>query len=298
MTELASWVARERVEEDVLTLFPARGMAALLDRPSEPFSEGARLPAGWHWLYFRPLPRRSELGPDGHERRGAFLPPVPLPRRMWAGGRLELPGELRLGERVTRRSTVESVREKEGRSGRLAFVTVRHRVEGPRGLAVDEEQHLVYRDGSGGGRPWGTERASADADWSETFLADPVTLFRFSALTFNGHRIHYDHPYATAHEGYPALVVHAPLTALLLLDAVCRHGGGTPRSFSYRASSPLFAGEEIRLEGRRAGDGSDVVAWAAAPDGAVAMRCEAVWGEGIAPSGAAMADPPLPEAGR
>ena len=277
MGDLDSWVGREQLREDVLTPFFAQGMAALLDRPPAQLGEGSPLPHGWHWLYFRPLPMRSEVGDDGHERRGSFLPPVQLPRRMWAGGKLAFPGVLRLGEAVTRRSTIASVAEKEGRSGRLVFVTVRHVVEGAGGVAVDEEQHLVYRGWGGSGRAPGAEAAPApEAEWTETFLPDPATLFRFSALTYNGHRIHYDHLYATGEEGYPGVVVHGPLTALLLLDAAGRRGGREPTSFAYRALSPLFVNEEIRLMGRgSAEDGMD--AWAAAPDGALAMRSRAEW---------------------
>ena len=293
MSELAAWVGKEHVERDVLTLFPARAMAALLDRPPEEIEQGAALPAGWHWLYFRPLPRRSALGPDGHEKRGAFLPPVELPRRMWAGGRLSFLKRLCLGDSVVRRSSIESVVEKEGRSGRLTFVTVRHQIEHEQGvLAVDEEQHLVYAEARGGGRPKTAEQAPKERDWSETVSLDPVSLFRFSAITFNGHRIHYDHRYATGEEGYPDLVVHAPLTALLLLGAGTRRLNGLPAHFSYRALSPLFADEAIRISGAPAPGGAGMSLFAAAPDGSLAMRAtvepsdDSLAPEGVAPVGA------------
>ncbi len=293
MSELAAWVGEEHVERDVLTLFPARAMAALLDRPPEQIEPGAALPAGWHWLYFRPLPRSSALGPDGHEKRGAFLPPVELPRRMWAGGRLTFSKRLRLGDSVVRRSSIESVVEKEGRSGRLTFVTVRHRIETEQGaLALDEEQHLVYAEGKGGGRSQTAQRVPEEGDWSETVSLDPVSLFRFSAITFNGHRIHYDHRYATGEEGYPDLVVHAPLTALLLLGAGARRLSGPPGRFSYRASSPLFANEAIRISGVPAPEGAGLSLSAAAPDGSLAMRAtlepsrdDSLAIEGLAPAG-------------
>jgi len=278
MSDLEAWVGREQVEDDRLDLFPARGMAALLDRDAASLVEGTPLPAGWHWLWFKPLDRRSALGDDGHARRGGFLPPVPLPRRMWAGGTLAFPGELRLGERVIRRSTIESVEEKTGRTGRLVFVTVRHRVESVRGLAVDEAQHIVYREAAAGG-PGDGPPAPADAAWSDAFVADAITLFRFSALTFNSHRIHYDEPYATRVESYPGPVVHGPLLALLLLDGATRHGGRAPAQFSYRALSPLFAGEPFLIEGDAppaANTSGSCELWIAGPRG-LATRATAQW---------------------
>ncbi len=274
--DLAAWVGRERVEEDLLDLFPARAMAALLDRDPDAFTDGTPLPAGWHWLYFKPLARRSALGQDGHPRLGQFLPPVPLPRRMWAGGTLALSGALRLGETALRRSTIESVEEKSGRSGRLVFVTVRHRIETARGPALDEAQHIVYREATPAGAVAEGPAPPAHATWSEPFTADAVTLFRFSALTYNGHRIHYDAPYATGEEGYPGLVVHGPLLASLLLDGAARHGGRAPERFTYRALSPLFVNEPFRIEGE-APDGEGVSElWIAGPRG-IAMRATAEW---------------------
>ena len=278
MTDFTEWVGRQRVEEDRLDLFPARGMNAVLDRDPLAFQEGSALPRCWHWLYFKPLVRRSDLSDDGHEKKGAFLPDVGLPRRMWAGGKLAFSGELKLGETVRRTSTIESVEEKAGRSGRLVFINLRHRVEGERGLAVDETQNLVYREG---GVPAVGEGPAAPESpaWSEPFAADNVTLFRFSALTFNGHRIHYDQPYSSREEGYPGVVVHGPLLALLLLDGATRNGGRAPERFAYRAVSPLFAGEGFRLEGagglpRGAAGESEV--WAVGPRG-TAMRAMAGW---------------------
>jgi 3-methylfumaryl-CoA hydratase len=268
----SDWVGRSRAQEDVISLSSARALAATLDRDPAAVAEGDPLPPGWHWVSFPPLARRSDLGADGIEARGSFLPPIPLPRRMWAGGRLRFPGVVRIGERATRISTIESVRSKRGRTGPLVFVTVRHRVEGQAGVAVDEEQDLVFREEAPSGTRAGESAVSApafpdgDADWSEAFAADEVTLFRFSALTFNGHRIHYDHPYVTGVERYPGVVVHGPLIALLLLDAAVRRGGGTPALFSYRAVAPLFCGERFLIERR-----GDTVA-AVHPERGVAME--------------------------
>ena len=276
--DLQAWVGREQVQADVLTPFPARGMAALLDRQPEGFSEGTPLPECWHWFYFRPVTRQSQLGQDGHARRGGFLPPVALPRRMWAGGRLRFLQPLMLGERAERRSRILAVEEKEGRTGALVRVTVLHTISGERGPAVEEEQDLIYREAPKPGRPRGTPDALPDdVQWSEQFLPDAVVLFRFSALTFNGHRIHYDYPYTTEQEGYPGLVVHGPLIALLLLDAAKRRTDRQPSAFDYRAVGPLFGDEPVTLAGRTAESGDETEVWAAGPEGTLATQAKARW---------------------
>jgi 3-methylfumaryl-CoA hydratase len=287
LPDFESWIGRQRVEEDVLALAPARGLAATLDRDPGALRLGLPLPPGWHWIYFNPVARRGELGPDGHEKRGGFLPPISLPRRMWAGGRVRFEGDLRFGDPVTRTSTIVSVREKEGRSGPLVFLTVRHEVRNSSGALIDEEQDLVYRTpptpGTSGSTSTGqpTQHQPSEADWSEPYTADAVTLFRFSALTFNGHRIHFDHPYATQVEGYPGLVVHGPLLALLLVDAGLRNWGGSAAGFRYRALSPLFGDEGFVFTGKRgpqsamsAETPAELAAnlWAAHPERGVAME--------------------------
>ncbi len=273
-----AWIGREEVVTDVLSPFAARGMAALLDRDPAGLDEGDPLPEGWHWLYLNAATPRSALGTDGHARRGGFLPPVALPRRMWAGGRLRFLRPLLLGERVERRSRVLAVEEKEGRSGSLVRVTVQHSVAGEGSAAVEEEQDLIYREApkSDAPRP-DPPRLPAELDWRESFLPDAVVLFRFSALTFNGHRIHYDQPYATGVEGYPGLVVHGPLLALLLLDAARRRAGRRAAAFEYRAVSPLFADAPITLAGRSGGPGSETTLWVAGSEGTVAMQAAARW---------------------
>jgi 3-methylfumaryl-CoA hydratase len=250
-------------------------MAATLDWPKAP-QPGAPLPPGWHWLFFNGAARASELGPDGHPRRGGFLPPVPLPRRMWAGGRLSFAAPLPVGTVARRESQVASVEAKRGRSGDLVFVLVRHRIFGADGLAVEEEHDIVYRaqPAPGAPAPW-TEAAPSGAAWRREVRPDPVLLFRYSALTFNGHRIHYDHPYVTRVEGYPGLVVHGPLIATLLLDLAIREGGAVIRRFSFRAKSPLFDTAPFSLNGTPAAGGRTVRLWAAAPDGALAMEATA-----------------------
>ncbi|MBI4419582.1 MAG: MaoC family dehydratase N-terminal domain-containing protein [Gemmatimonadetes bacterium] len=254
------------------------GAAALFDLPERPWRAGDELPRGWHWFYFNPAAPQSQLGEDGHPRRGEFLPPVPLPRRMWAGGTLTFRSPLRIGAAAARRSTVTALEEKEGRTGRLVFVTVRHEITGPGGLAVEEEQQLVYREAAKpGSRGKAGEPFPADVDWSETFTPDAVMLFRFSALTFNGHRIHYDHPYATQVEGYPGLVVHAPLIALLLLQAAERHTGREPQTFTFQNVAPLFEGQAITIAGRKNSGGASTEIWAGGPGGTIATRAVTEW---------------------
>jgi len=269
--QLSRWIGAERREQDRVDLFPVRAMSALLDRDPASVSEGDPLPPGWHWLLFRTPVLRGETGPDGHERRGAFLPPVPLPRRMWAGGSLSFSRPLRVGDRVERVSRVRSVEFKEGRSGPLAFVSVDHEVTGPGGVAVREVQDLVYRGGGGPSRDAPASPPSGP-QWSRSVTLDEAALFRFSALTFNGHRIHYDHPYATGVEGYPGLVVHAPLVALLLLEEAVA-AGVIPVEFRYRARSPHFCGRPLHLQGRRGAEGGARI-WATDPEGGLVMEGE------------------------
>lgn len=286
-----------RVQTDILAPGPSQALLGLLDRDPRAISEGDPLPLGWHWLYFRQPCRASHLASDGHEVRGDFMPDVDLPRRMWAGGALRSLRRVSLGEPAELRSEVASITEKRGRSGRLAFVTVGHTVLQRGRRCVEEEQVIVYRESAPGpeaatARPQ-TARQQADADevasggggrvdpapeWTEIFLPNTVTLFQFSALTYNSHRIHYDHPYVTKQEGYPGLLVHGPLTALLLLDAAQRHSPWPVRQFRYRALAPLFVDQPIALAGQAAradADGGlqqERVVEALAPSGTVAMR--------------------------
>ncbi len=283
--------APTRIRTDVLTPWAAQAMLGLLDRDPRGIAEGDALPLGWHWLYFRHPCRGSRLARDGHEVRGDFMPDVDLPRRMWAGGTLRSLHPVSLGEAARLRSKILTVTEKRGRSGRLVFVTVGHTVlQGDR-RCVEEEQVIVYRGsappsaassaGTGGDGGAGREsggRASPAPEWSETFLPTTVTLFQFSALTYNGHRIHYDHPYVTQEEGYPGLLVHGPLTALLLLDAAQRHSPRPVRQFRYRALAPLFVDQPIVLVGQAApapaaesGPRKERVVQALGPSGEVAM---------------------------
>lgn len=278
MTDLQEWVGRTTTVADDLSLAHARGLVALLDRDPEALAAGIPLPPCWHWIFFRPVTPQSQLGPDGHARRGGFLPAIDLPRRMWVGGRIRFLAPLALGRSARRRSTILSISSKSGRSGELVFVTVGHEIEGEGGLAIQEEQDLVYRGAPPPGEAPRAEPVPAGAAWSERVRADALTLFRFSALTYNGHRIHYDHPYATGVEGYPGLVMHGPLTALLLVDAATRQregAAGRVVGYQYRAVSPLFADEDVTLAGTAYADGSEQL-WATGPRG-LAMTASVEW---------------------
>jgi 3-methylfumaryl-CoA hydratase len=275
---LQEWVGRTETRHDEVTPWPIAALSATLDRDDPQPRAGDAVPPLWHWLYFLPVDRQSELGRDGHPQRGGFLPPVDLPRRMWAGGRLEFHDPLRIGDAITRVSRITDIREKEGRSGRLVFVVVRHQVSSQRGAALTEEHDIVYR-GPAPGSSLGS-RGGAEAPrvlthtFQRTIHPDDVLLFRYSALTFNGHRIHYDRRYAMQQEGYPGLVVHGPLIATLLLDLVRRK---VPEAeitkFSFRAVSPLFDTAPFNVCGRP--EGNEISLWGTGPGEAVAMTASA-----------------------
>jgi len=275
IAHLRTWIDRTETLTDTATLVPPAALSATLDRDDPAPKPGDPLPPLWHWLYHLPLARQSQIGPDGHPKRGGFLPPVPLPRRMWAGGRLEFLRPILLGQTITRTSRIVDVTEKSGRSGSLCFVLVRHEIAGPDGLALTEEHDIVYRDPPAPGEaPPRAKPALTDAAWSRTIVPDDVLLFRYSALTFNGHRIHYDRRYVTTEEGYPGLIVHGPLIATLLADLFRRHVDQPMRSFSFRALSPLFDIAQFTVNGRPGADGK-VALWAANAEGGLAMEAEA-----------------------
>ena len=272
-----SWIGRREETKDVLLALHVAGLEAMLDRDAALPPEGAAAPPGAHWLIRPRWLRQSELGPDGHPRRGGFMPPVPLPRRMWAGSELRLLQPLRVGEEITRRSEIVDVTVKEGRGGHLVFVKVRHEFHGAGGLAESEEQDVVYREAADPARPAPEpEPAPADGPWMRTVIPDPVMLFRYSALIYNAHRIHYDQPYVTKAEGYPGLIVHGPLLATLLLDLVRREAPGRAlERFSFRALAPVFDTAPFTVSGGPEGDGSQAQVWIKRPDGGLAMRAQA-----------------------
>lgn len=279
LAALQAWQGRSETLHDEITVAPLRALSATLDRDDAAPDAGTRLPELWHWLCFLPHHRQSEIGPDGHARRGGFLPPVPLPRRMWAGGRLawEAANPLRVGDAVRRVSTIASVTHKAGRSGALVFVCVRHAVHNAQGLALTEEHDIVYRAAAAAGEaaPAPTP-APADAAFSRTVVPDDVLLFRYSALTFNGHRIHYDRRYVTEVEGYPGLIVHGPLIATLLVDLLRRERPDAVLSrFEFRAVRPTFDTAPFRLHGRPEADGKTFQLWGEDADGWLTMSATA-----------------------
>ena len=276
---LTDWVGRSETADDQITAAPAVGLAATLDLPAQDWRDGDPLPPLWHWAYFLPRHRQSELGPDGHALRGGFLPPVPLPRRMWAGGRFVFIEPLRVGGAVRRVSRIEEVSEKSGRSGALVFVRVRHeiaqQVGGAWRPALTEEHDIVYREAPRAGAPVAAQQpAPADAQFERTVLPDPVLLFRYSALTFNGHRIHYDRRWCQQDEGYPGLVVHGPLQATLLAELLRQHAPGRSLArFAFRALRPLFDLAPFAVCGRI--DGSAARLWVRDAQGCATMEATA-----------------------
>ncbi|MDR5748729.1 MaoC family dehydratase N-terminal domain-containing protein [Caballeronia sp. LZ029] len=270
----AQWRNKQESISEEISRYPITALSATLDIATV----SSAVPPLWHWLYFLPTAPLAEVGADGHPKRGGFLPPVPLPRRMWAGGRLTFHGSLQPGEKAERASTITEIEHKSGRSGSLLFVTVRHEISVNGALKISEEQDIVYRDAPQPGAPAAQPTRAPDGDvWQRTVIADPVLLFRYSALTFNSHRIHYDHPYATGQEGYPGLVVHGPLIATLLADLVRREcPGATLRQFSFKAVRPTFAGQSFSLCAKPSDDGASIDLWAKDHEGYLTMRASAL----------------------
>lgn len=271
LDDMRAWIGRTETMTDVATAWPVAALNATFDRrEAEPMS-GDAIPEGWHWLYFLETKPASELAHDGHAKRGGFLPPVPLPRRMWAGGRIDFHRALRVGEALRRDSEIASIEPKQGKSGSLVFVTVRHTVYASGELAVVEEHDIVYREAA---RPTDSppqpKRAPEATQWRHEITPDEVMLFRFSALTFNSHRIHYDLDYVRNEESYPGLVVHGPLQTLLMLD-LCRRNSARVKRLEYRAQQPVFHTERMTVGGNPATDGGQVALWTANGAGNYAM---------------------------
>lgn len=269
---LRSWIGREEVKSELLTPSAVERFNATFDFEGEP-RDGDAAPVMIHLCLAPPAAPTSQLGPDGHPARGGFLPPVPLPRRMWAGGSFAFTGDIRVGETVTRRSTIRDVTVKHGRTGTLCFVTVDHRIDSNGREAVRERQDIVYR---------GTDSAPAKPaepapHGAHRHRVEPsaALLFRYSALTFNGHRIHYDAPYVRNVEGYPGLIVHGPMQATMLVQFAAQIRGRRPALFEFRSLSPLFDDADFTLNA--ADDGEALNLWTAYADGPVAMQARATW---------------------
>jgi 3-methylfumaryl-CoA hydratase len=273
---LADWIGRSETLRDTIAAAPVRGLNATLDHPALAVESGMPLFPLWHWLYFLPQHRQSDIGPDGHARRGGFLPPVALPRRMWAGSQFEFRGPVRVGDAVERTSTIADVTSKEGRTGKLVFVKVRHelRCNGAADPAIVEFHDIVYRDARKPGDVDPPPAVAAKGDWQREIVPDDVLLFRYSALTFNGHRIHYDRQYVTQVEGYPGLIVHGPLIATLLMDLVRRHAPDAQvATFRFKAVRPTFDPHPFKVNGRRVGN--EVRLWAQDHEGWLTMDATA-----------------------
>jgi 3-methylfumaryl-CoA hydratase len=269
LAALRAWIGRTETVRDTLTPRLAAELAATLNMP-----EGAAVPLAAHWCLGPPIVPAAALGPDGHPARGGFLPPVPLPRRMWAGSQLKFFLPLQIGDEVERVSRIADVSIKQGRSGALCFVTVAHEFFSARGLAVTENHDIVYRDIV----PPAGEKAPPAlpvAEWSRRMRADAVLLFRYSAITFNGHRIHYDRAYATGTENYPGLIVHGPLQASWLLEFAAEMKGSPPAQFSFRGVSPLFDFASFSLCARAVDDGLHL--WIQTDEGTLTMDATAQW---------------------
>jgi 3-methylfumaryl-CoA hydratase len=278
LDHLRQWIGRSSEASDIVTAQLVKGLRATLFQEIGEPTTGDAAPFTVHWCLAQPVFPMAMLRPDGHPTRGGFLPPVPLPRRMWAGGELEFLDPLRVGDEARRTSRIADVTVKTGSTGTLCFVAVDHLVSTERGTAIRERQDIVYR-GMGGAQatsPAGPAPSPRLAQHRETHMADPVLLFRYSALTFNGHRIHYDRDYVTKVEGYPGLIFHGPLQAAFIVELAAKlRGGRPPKKLSYRGLQPLFEGSEFSVNAND--NGSAIELWTANSDGQPTMKGTATW---------------------
>lgn len=275
---LQSWVGRSETVTDVVTVPLAERLMATLESPrSTTFTRGVEFPQMWYSVLFPRVVSRSQLGRDGHPALGDFLPPVPLPKRMFAGKRIQFLAPIRVGDELARTSTIASVTPKQGSSGPLVFVTMRHTISNAAGTVVVEEQDIVYRNSSLG-EGTGSVTASPISTFkatrrSSSIVADAVTLFRYSALCFNGHRIHYDYPYATEVEGYPRLVVNGSLSALFAAEHVhAAWGGAGLAGITTRNTAPLFEGESFYVESRGGDRPGEIAFWVVTETGKTTLQ--------------------------
>jgi len=276
LDHLRQWIGRSQEASDVVTKYLVMGLRATLFQEIGEPKAGDAAPWTTHWCLAQPVFPMSQLSQDGHPTRGGFLPPVPLPRRMWAGGELEFFDALRIGDDAKRTSRIADVTVKSGSTGTLCFVSVNHEVTTSRGLAVRERQDIVYRDMGGAPVSPKAPPPAPVAKHRESHVSDPVLLFRYSALTFNGHRIHYDRDYVTKVEGYPGLIFHGPLQAALIVEFAAKlHGDSAPKKFSYRGVQPLFEGSEFSINANETSTGMEL--WIANAEGQPTMKGTAVW---------------------
>ncbi len=276
---LRQWIGNKESIEETISAEPLHRMAATLDQAPRIIARGDAIPALWHWAYFLTPVRASDLGRDGHAALGEFMPPVPLPRRMWAGGLLKFNAPLRVGDKARRESSVRDVRLKQGRTGKLCFVEVEHRIFVGDELRFSEVHNIVYRDVKAPGeKNVLPPEAPDDTQWTREVVPNSTLLFRYSALTFNGHRIHYDLDFCRDEEGYPGLVFHGPLTATMLLElAMEQNPKQSLAGYEFRAYSPLFDNARFSLNGKM--DGGSAVMWATNPDNGLAMKATVSFSE-------------------
>jgi 3-methylfumaryl-CoA hydratase len=274
---LQDWVGKKEEIKDRIFTTPIRALALTLNYKDFEVKEGNPLPELWYWLYFLPIVTMAEVGIDGHPKRGGFLPPISLERRMWASGRLKFHQDLIIGEEIQKTSEILNISEKEGKTGKMVFVTVKHLIQSVRGIAVEEEQNIVYLPMPKSFVQPPPNPIPADLNWKEEYPIDSVLLFRFSALTFNGHKIHYDWRYTTEVEKYPGLVVHGPLQALLLFEfAKKKNPGKKPLNYSFRAVRPIFEFDKVSICGQLKPDGSNDL-YTANTDGNIGMQANITW---------------------
>jgi 3-methylfumaryl-CoA hydratase len=277
INHLREWIGRSETRTEFVAATPVAKLSATLDHDDPAPQPGDSLPPLGHWLYLHEITRESELGSDGHGKRGGLIPPVPLPRRMFAGGRFHFHKPVRIGDTITRVTKIADVTHKEGRTGSLVFVLLKHEISTADGLAITEEQDLVYRDNpQPGAVAPAPQKADTNATWTRHIVPDDVLLFRYSALTFNGHRIHYDRRFCTDIEHYPGLVVHGPLLATMLADLVGRSAAGANLNyFAFRAVKPLFDIAPFTINGRLEADGKSAKLWASDTEGSLATEASA-----------------------
>jgi 3-methylfumaryl-CoA hydratase len=275
---LNEWIGKSEDRSDSMAPEQLQRFEAMMNRDPSAITEGSELPACSHWAYFTPLFQGSQLGVNGNPIKDPLLPPVELPRRMWAGGNIQFKKPLKAGTPADKKSTIVKIEEKNGNTGKLCFVTLRHQISSRGAIAIDEEQVYVFREESEkGAHPIRTEPLDLDTDWKKITKPDSVQLFRFSALSFNSHRIHYDRDYAQNVEGYPDLVVHAPLLLLIMLDAFkTKHDGKVIENLHYESSGPVYLGEQITIHGKST-DNFKADLRICGPEGKVAMKATINW---------------------
>lgn len=276
--DLKKWIGHTADVSDSMAPEQLRRYEALMNGDPAAVTSGTEVPTCAHWIYFNPATPQSDLDRNGHAKQGDFLPPIDLPRRMWAGGNIKFKKPLKTGIPADKKSTITSIEEKEGNTGKLCFVTIRHQVSASGAIAIDEEQTLVYREESEkGAHPLRTKPMDIDPDWKKTIKPDSVQLFRFSALTFNSHRIHFDQDYTRGVEGYPNLLVHAPYQVLLMIDTfTSKVDGKVISEIQYEAVGPVFLGEQISICGKSV-DNTKTALRIHGPEGKLAMKARVDW---------------------